>query len=450
MTDWTKAFALEQKVAGIIQRQEKAGFQFDKKKAERLVEDLEKKKKRLYKRIRPILSMELIQVSKVPVNKPFLAKGGYRDSVHAHYSRDIPDIGGPFSRIEWEEPSLSKKDRLKTQLLKLGWKPEWFTEKKSPQLTRKGEPAPSLNKMSGTIGADLSLWFTYAHRQGQIKGWLFGPSSGRLKGICPIRPDGRIPAKANSLGTPTARMRHSVIVNVPKAKKEVIYGEEMRSLFIAKEGYVLVGHDASQLEARMEAHYTYPFDKGEYAKEILSGSIHDKNALLFGCTNDVAKAGKYALTYGGKVPRLSVVLSCSKKKAQRFFNAFWEGNPALNKLREKLERFYEKNGYIPGIDGRKIFVRSKHALVNTLFQSAGAIVMKVSMCFLDDWARKEGLDVTKVIDQHDEGQAEVHPDDVERYKELAVKSIVKAGEYLGLRCPLDAEAKEGINWAKTH
>jgi len=113
-----------------------------------------------------------------------------------------------------------------------------------------------------------------------------------------IRKDGRIPARANSLGTPTARMTHSVIVNVPKADPDVLYGKEMRSLFIARKGYKLVGHDASGLEARMEAHYTFPFDNGEYAKEILEGDIHSKNCILFGLPIEkrpLAKGGKYCI-----------------------------------------------------------------------------------------------------------------------------------------------------------
>jgi len=154
--------------------------------------------------------------------------------------------------------------------------------------------------------------------------------------------------------------------------------------------------------------------------------------------------------YGGQYKKLANVLGCSEKKGKVLFDAFWKGNFALNKLREKLERFHDKHGWIPGLDGRKIQVRSKHALVNTLFQSAGAIVMKESIVLLDEWIRYEKLDATKVGDFHDEGQAEVHPKDVERYKVLAVQSIVQAGLNLNLRCPLDAEAKEGDNWAETH
>jgi len=64
--------------------------------------------------------------------------------------------------------------------------------------------------------------------------------------------------------------------------------------------------------------------------------------------------------------------------------------------------------------------------------------------------RKAGLGVRKVIDMHDESQAEVHPEDVEAYKLLACESIRWAGKYLKMNCPLDAEAKSGANWSLTH
>ena len=76
--------------------------------------------------------------------------------------------------------------------------------------------------------------------------------------------------------------------------------------------------------------------------------------------------------------------------------------------------------------------------------------MKYSMVWLDLAVSAEGLDAHKVIDMHDEGQAEVINEDTQRYAWLATESIRVAGRYLGLRCPLDAEAKIGLRWSETH
>lgn len=76
--------------------------------------------------------------------------------------------------------------------------------------------------------------------------------------------------------------------------------------------------------------------------------------------------------------------------------------------------------------------------------------MKKSLVLLDQWAKEEGLVFKKVIDMHDEGQAEVFEPHAERYAELAVKSIVEAGKHFNLNVPLDGEAKIGNNWGETH
>ncbi len=83
-------------------------------------------------------------------------------------------------------------------------------------------------------------------------------------------------------------MQHRVVVNVPKADDKVFYGKEMRSLFTAEDGKVLVGIDASALEARVEAHYIYPFDP-EGANELINGDIHARNSRLFGVSRSLAK-----------------------------------------------------------------------------------------------------------------------------------------------------------------
>ena len=76
--------------------------------------------------------------------------------------------------------------------------------------------------------------------------------------------------------------------------------------------------------------------------------------------------------------------------------------------------------------------------------------MKWSMYLLDKWVRDMGLDVWKVIDMHDEGQADVLIADVPLYSCLARQSIIEAGRLLNLNVPLDADVKVGATWAETH
>ena len=105
---------------------------------------------------------------------------------------------------------------------------------------------------------------------------------------------------------------------------------------------------------------------------------------------------------------------------------------------------------MPGLDGRKLFIRSAHSALNMLLQSAGAIVMKQALVLLDQKIRKLKLEANFVANVHDEWQIEVSDKDADVVGSLAVESIKEAGVVLALRCPLDGEYKKGKTWAQTH
>lgn len=478
--NWERALRLETRVAQIIQDQEENGVLFNHALALEHIDTLQGMMDEWYVEIRPLLDQEVESPYDNPVNKPFLKNGSYSKATHAWMEGEVDTVWGPFTRIHFVEPDLGSRVKLIKQLLRHGWKPTIFTEPSKthpegqPKLTVKGEPVQSLFKIAGDVGSLIAKWYVASHRKSQIAGFI------KL-----IREDGRITAGADSCGTNTCRMRHKGVVNVPKAKKHVFFGHQMRELFCVPDGMVMCGHDAAGLEARMEAHYTWPYDDGEYAAEILGGDIHTKNAKIFDVNRDLAKNGKYGLTYGAQPKKLAETLGCSLKRGKQLFDDFWEQNYALGKLRENVMTASQR-GWIPGIDGRKIYIRSSHSAVNALFQSAGAIVMKVAMTYLDHWAREEGLRWKKLIDMHDEGQNELFAEDVvlvytateeealayhkegqrwaavkempdgqfrtgySRFGELAVESIVKAGQVLGVRCDLDGEYILGYNWAECH
>ncbi len=164
---------------------------------------------------------------------------------------------------------------------------------------------------------------------------------------------------------------------------------------------------------------------------------------------------EYAYFYGAQDPKLGSMVDykpagwSNKKMGGVIRELISSGVPALGDLTKRVTRAAER-GYLIGLDGRRMIIRSPHAALNTLLQGGATVVMKVSMCYLHDWVEKYQLDVLKVIDMHDEAQADVLPEHAELYAQLAVKSIIRAGEYFDLRCPLDAEAKIGRNWAETH
>ena len=88
--------------------------------------------------------------------------------------------------------------------------------------------------------------------------------------------------------------------------------------------------------------------------------------------------------------------------------------------------------------------------MNTLLQSAGAIVSKQWLVCLKEALVGAGIEYKQINYSHDEVELEVNIHDVDRVKTIAIESASLAGTLLGFRCKVDAEAKSGKNWYDVH
>ena len=167
---------------------------------------------------------------------------------------------------------------------------------------------------------------------------------------------------------------------------------------------------------------------------------------------DPSKNGKYALVYGAQPPRLADTLSIPLARAEGIWNDFWQMNVSLGALKEAVEREWLNNDkvFITGLDGSKLYTRSQHSLVNTLFQNAGAVIMDLAGVLAEDEIERRGLDAKRVIYYHDEYAFDCAPDVVDEVGEIGVWSIKKAGEYFKLNVPLDADYSVGLTWGDVH
>jgi DNA polymerase-1 len=270
-----------------------------------------------------------------------------------------------------------------------------------------------------------------------------------LKGLIKrVRPDGRIEAQANSCHANTARMAHRIVVNIPKADPKVLLGKELRSLFIVPEGRVLIGCDASGLEARMLAHY---LDDEIFTNEILTSDIH---TVIQGYakleTRSQAKTLLYAIMYGAGDAKLGTIVNGGSAEGKSIRSRLYEKLPKLAHLDKKVKLCAKKNNYVPALDGRRLMIRSTHSALNVLLQGAGAIVMKLAMILFNKKLEEHNLDAFQVGVFHDEFQVESSEKDAEEVAHWAKWSITQAGIELKMKCPLDAESKIGKNWADTH
>ena len=179
---------------------------------------------------------------------------------------------------------------------------------------------------------------------------------------------------------------------------------------IILKGNVLVGADASGLELRMLAHY---MKDENYVKTVTEGSskdgtdVHTVNQKAAGLeTRDQAKTFIYAFLYGAGDAKIGYIIGGNARDGERLKNRFLKGTPALQRLRDTVASYASK-GYVPGLDGRKIWVRSEHAALNSLLQGAGAIVMKKALVIFYDKTKANKWPVKLVANVHDEFQLEV-------------------------------------------
>lgn len=258
--------------------------------------------------------------------------------------------------------------------------------------------------------------------------------------------DGRIYGKVITNGAVTGRMTHNS-PNMGQIPKKGAWGSKCRECFTVEEGNILVGIDASGLELRMLAHYMRDED---YTKEVAFGDVHTRNMEAAGLTDrDDAKTFIYAFLYGAQPTKLGSIIGGGYKEGNAMLNKFLKELPKLSILQQKVDRYLAK-GALPGLDGRLIRVRSSHAILNTLLQGAGAVVMKKALVILTEMLYNNNIEYKLVANVHDEFQIEAPEYLGEAVGICGVQAIKQAGVELGLRCPLDAEYKIGRNWSETH
>ena len=341
-------------------------------------------------------------------------------------------VGGEFSRIDYPEFNLGSRQQIGRYLQYFGWKPKQFTEK-GQAVVDESVLAKVTNIPEASMIAEYLL---VQKRIAQVQSWLDA-----------VEDDGRVHGYVNANGTVTGRMTHSSpnVAQVPSSSAE--YGKECRACWIAPKGYKVVGMDASGLELRMLAHY---MNDEDYTNEILNGDIHTANQFASGVdTRSQAKTFIYAFLYGAGDEKIGSIVGGTARDGRLLKEKFLSNTPSLRDLRERVS-VASGRGYLYGLDGRRVAVRSEHSALNTLLQSAGAIVMKKALVLLDEYAKLWNIDYKFIGNIHDEIQTEVREEEAEVFGRLAVSCIEAAGTYYKLNCPLAGEYQIGNNWSETH
>jgi DNA polymerase I-like protein with 3'-5' exonuclease and polymerase domains len=402
-----ESITLEHEVAIIVAEQERNGFKLNEAGALQLLSILKTK-------------LDAIQVEMSTIFPDKVTSG----RTHKTSGKALKDIIEPFNP--------GSRQQIAERLQEKGWKPTKRTEKGSVIVDE-----TTLESLDFPEAKTLAEYMMLQKRIAQIDSWLEA-----------LGKDGRVHGRVITNGAVTGRMTHMKpnMAQVPNSGSP--YGHECRDLWIVEKGYKLVGIDASGLELRMLAHY---MNDNVYTHEVVSGDIHTANQTAAGLqTRNQAKTFIYAFLYGAGSAKIGSIVGGSAKEGQKLIDSFLRNTPKLKALREKVARIYSKEGWIQGLDGRKLLVRAEHSALNTLLQGAGAIVMKQAVVLLHKKLRQSKIAFKIVANVHDEWQIEVEESRAEEAGQLGKQAIKEAGIVLKMRCPLDGEYKVGNSWKETH
>lgn len=426
-----QSIELEHKVAWLMAKQERNGFVFDVKAGSDLYATLVKRKSELAAQCEALFPpWEVRQAD-------FIPKANNKSKGYV--------AGVPVQRFKTVVFNPSSRDHIASRLTTLyGWKPEVMTDG--------GKPRVDEVVLAGLDYEPCKLLSEFLMVQKRISQLAEGDNAwlNLVKG-------GKLHGSINTNGAVTGRATHSKpnISQVPSSNSP--YGHECRSLFTVPSGWQLVGADASGLELRCLAHYMAKYDGGAYGTALLEGDIHTTNQLAAGLeSRPQAKTFIYAFLYGAGDAKIGSVISGSADAGKKLKSKFLRNLPALGRLVEDV-RETARRGYLVGLDGRHIFVRSAHAALNTLLQGAGAIVCKQWLVMLEEQLQANGLrhgwdgDYAFCAWSHDEVQIACRaPEVAEQVASLATQCVTLAGEHFNFRCPTAGEAKIGKTWSDTH
>tara|TARA_R110002167_G_scaffold10085_2_gene46466 strand:+ start:1474 stop:3327 length:1854 start_codon:yes stop_codon:yes gene_type:complete len=440
-----EAIMLEHQFAQEIHQQVRNGFPFDEAKAALLAAKLMTRRVDLSSELQALFEPTVVE-TKSPIGWSIEVEGKtYEALTKTALKTVLKDAGLKQSLATNAERKGNKtkttpfnpgsRDQIAARLMKQGWKPAAY-EGKRPAINE------AVLKDIGTPAALKLLEYLLVQKR------LGALAEGKNSWMTMVR-NGRIHGNVDTLGAYSGRCSHSKpnLGQIPASRAP--YGSECRELFKAPDNKVLVGADASGIELRVLAHYLSKWDKGDYAKTIVEGDIHTANQEAAGLTTrDEAKKFIYMWLYGAGDKAIGEIVDGGEREGRNLKEQFLRKIPAVGSLMKAIDQVVKRSSTIVALDGRVLPARKAFSALNLLCQSAAAIIMKKSLVLFAKSANPDDYEMHGNV--HDEVQFSCDADKADELGKLFVDSITKAGEALGVRCPLDGEYKVGKNWKETH
>ena len=239
-------------------------------------------------------------------------------------------------------------------------------------------------------------------------------------------------------------------------------GREIRKMFVAKDGYVLVDADYSQIELRVLAHIANDetminaFRNNEdihavTASQVLGIPLEDVTKEQ----RSSAKAVNFGIVYGIGEFSLAQDLHISVKEAKAYIESYLEKYHGVRNYMESIKEQAKKDGYVKTMLNRIRYIPEfkspnynirqfgERVALNTPIQGTAADIIKLAMVRVDNRLINEGLKSKLILQVHDELIVEAHKDEVDKVKQILSEEMQGAME---LNVPLKVDMSTGHSW----
>jgi len=280
-----------------------------------------------------------------------------------------------------------------------------------------------------------------------------------------IAPDGRIHTCFQNTVTATGRLS-STEPNLQNIPVRTELGAELRRMFVAAPGKVLVDADYSQIELRLLAHIAG--DEHMIAAFLSGEDIHTVTASqVFGvpveevtrAMRSSAKAVNFGIVYGISAFSLSQDIGVPTYEAKEYIETYFRRFGGVHAYMTGVVERAKEDGYVSTLYGRRRWLpelkssnfnlRSfgERVALNMPIQGTAADLIKLAMIRVDRALRDAGLEARLVLQVHDELIVECPEDEAEQVRALLEREMEGVAS---LAVPLTAEAKAGRTWAQAH
>ena len=282
-----------------------------------------------------------------------------------------------------------------------------------------------------------------------------------IEGFRPIIVNGKVHTTYNQSNTSTGRLSSANpnLQNIPIRTDE---GKELRKLFIASPGHVLIDADYSQIELRLLAHFSgckeliQAYCQGDdihalTASQVFEIPLEEVTPAL----RRAAKAVNFGIIYGISAFGLSTDLNISAKKAQTYIDKYFERYSDVQKYIQGNVQTAQEKGYVTTLLGRRRVINEikasnynvrsfgERAAMNMPLQGSSADIIKIAMINVANKLKNDGYKARLVLQVHDELVI-----DCPENEQLAVAQILKTEmeNAVSLRVPLTVDVNVGKSW----